>query len=520
MLHIQGEPVGGSADHQELVRKVSSLPSLFSKPEFWSELQCPDDSTADKVVRLKDTANQLINRFEEEGDTEFLEKAIAKLEQAFEHAQTPQMKVRIAGNLAVACLEHQPEYQRVRAGKVVLAQAIRIAADQGWWGEMTNLLDQSADFTRLRASEMEQQQNETLARRLRSAVRRLRDQAKLHGQAKPVRSALTIEQGEYGISDDQPIGTDNVHDCVVILARNIETKTCLVAHIDNGICPQFSLPLDRLGPGRIEMHLLGAKYSMQDGSWDNLSKVLNRLRTVPRSSAQKIDLISATVFGGSDQPQACVIDPRTGWLQHARAATHSPERRLRISITVLGQDKDLQEAFDLTRNDSYNAPFVGEMALKAYYNRFNGCSGDQISMEFGGDSERADILTAFLEDFNKAIQASDDWLQAQARIGLEQMVRRKGITLSQKQKDDWLHCKVPAMLKGIPRHLGKQAEAANAELGKFIRESLFSTNFFGMINLDKQGLKAIAYQYRGKLPRSPVTGRTATNRPGGGNNLA
>ena len=184
--------------------------------------------------------------------------------------------------------------------------------------------------------------------------------------------AHRVEGGEVGFSANEPIGTDNTHDCVTVMLRDPVTKKTALAHIGGDTTeesleliwrgmPYFGIPLEmRLLGGRqlpitvpeTDDSYLYAKKNNDIARW-NVEKVVRFFHEKP------VNVLSADILS-PDQPAVVVVDPKTFGIEEKVPGKSNPNATAANALGVLYTGNYLEEgpeghnplrhAFDLTRS--------------------------------------------------------------------------------------------------------------------------------------------------------------------------
>lgn len=177
-----------------------------------------------------------------------------------------------------------------------------------------------------------------------------------YASATPIQGhSYMISQGCYGLSQDKPIGTEHVGNCVAIILRNPQTNLTSLIHFDDPTDPKSLDKAFEVFEGQpIEAAIIGAKYAetddpnfkgyYQDTSRTNLLTVLNFL------AAKNATLTSAWI-ADSKQPHHFVIDPKSGQIQVGTPSIPDPEQKILFATRYLSDGPhDIALAYDLTKS--------------------------------------------------------------------------------------------------------------------------------------------------------------------------
>ena len=167
----------------------------------------------------------------------------------------------------------------------------------------------------------------------------------------PLRTdAHRVEQGEIGFSANEPMGTDNVCDCLAVIVRDPVTKKTALAHVDaatgHGALKDVFDRMPKPGPQDppLQVRLVGSSQTTNPNAKRNLSRVISSLQD------QHVDILSADVLN-EKAPSTFVVDPKTFEVKEAFPARDNPDRYIATGIklvTTANDNAGLRVAFDLT----------------------------------------------------------------------------------------------------------------------------------------------------------------------------
>ncbi len=166
------------------------------------------------------------------------------------------------------------------------------------------------------------------------------------------KSAARVEQKEFGISDTQPIGTDNVSQCVALMVGckpdGADNYTVALAHIDyetdvSGIRQMIGA----MPEGKKQVRIVGARFDQDAKSKNNLARVVAEL------ALHNVDIISSSVHQGDYGASAVVVDPKDFSIKEACAMGDSRLARAACAHPLLTSDgmHPMRKAFDFTHSD-------------------------------------------------------------------------------------------------------------------------------------------------------------------------
>ncbi|HAJ89789.1 MAG TPA: hypothetical protein DCM27_02055 [Rhodospirillaceae bacterium] len=177
-----------------------------------------------------------------------------------------------------------------------------------------------------------------------------------HKSATPIQDqSYMISQGCYGLSQDKPIGTQHVGNCVAIILRNPQTNLTSLIHFDAHTDPKSLDKVFQAFEGQpIEAAIIGAKYAettdqkfkgyYQDTSRTNLLNVLSIL------AARNVNLTSAWV-ADINQPHAFIITPKSGQMEVGAPSISDPEQNILFATRYFSSNNQaIALAYDLTHS--------------------------------------------------------------------------------------------------------------------------------------------------------------------------
>jgi hypothetical protein len=311
--------------------------------------------------------------------------------------------------------------------------------------------------------------------------------------------AYRVEQNEIGFSDEAPLGTDNVCDCICVIVRDPVTHKTGLAHIDcyTDIHSLQSL-FDRMpAQAQLEVKLVGACLGNDPTSMENMRKVINFFANKNVSTlSNEVNILSTDIYG-SDQPRALVVDPKTGDVTEQRPGKENPDKDIGNGLPwAENKGKPLHVAFDLTQSPK-RAPHLLAAKEIGYIQSY----GPQLPQK---NYAAARVMGA--NPWQLAIRAEHSRICAKAwQDAVQYLTEIVDRQIAEKEKAG---VKVPpehrngaiAILRTLPLHIGADADAFNRPLEEFIRTKLFRTsqdgttcrlNRFGLYNVQ---LRAVPYE--------------------------
>lgn len=307
----------------------------------------------------------------------------------------------------------------------------------------------------------------------------------------PNPDAIRVEQNEIGISDDQPIGTDNVCDCLCVMIRDPVTCKTALAHVDfRSDIASLEQILDRMPQDRqLEARLVGARFAPWDAltsqhgasaSQSNLQRVKDLLE------GRDINVLSADI-NDMRQPFTLVVDPKTFELREEVPAQHNPDEFIGNYLPWFETDqRPMHLAFDLTVSDR-RAPHLFH---QGHNQAVSAVEPDEI-YEKSKDRVYWPRLAASIQPM---MQVKKSYEEAVAHLVgvLDETVKRMGITLPDEDRED-----ISFLLGYRPLHVGANANAFNQPIADFIRKDLFTLDGNGCLQINQPGLRRL------ELPKVP-----------------
>ena len=161
--------------------------------------------------------------------------------------------------------------------------------------------------------------------------------------------AHRVEQGEIGYSATEPLGVDNINECVALAVRNRSSGMVAVAHVDISITEESlvqALHGMRRGAGEaLEARLLGARFPGGLASAQALRAAANAQKVQRCLERAEVTVLSADLFD-PDQPRSFVVDPEDFVLRHEVPAR--PHDQIVLSFgNIADSPRALRVAFDL-----------------------------------------------------------------------------------------------------------------------------------------------------------------------------
>ncbi|MDD3371288.1 MAG: hypothetical protein PHE27_05620 [Alphaproteobacteria bacterium] len=350
--------------------------------------------------------------------------------------------------------------------------------------------------------------------------------------------AYPVEENEVGFSDDAPIGTTNLGQCLCLIVRDRVTKKTALAHIDISTEEEsLKLILDRIPqtPDHpLEVRLVGAKKVFKDMSEYNLEKTLcflqgtnanilseyNLEKTLCFLQGTNANILSADILE-NDQPGSVVVDPHTFRIEEKAPGKPNPNKGL-LNAHIAKDYRDLQLAFDLTCSEQRAPILIPSAEVSRLHERFLNEDEDSLYSYF---KKYYSVLppTAMNLTFCLVPVCIEEILKLREeyRKSLNEVIAALDTTSSRLQKENVYLCGYDreSALKLLSRkeiHVGLGAPKANAPLIDFIEKDFFVPQNGSQYSCDLKGLKNFRFQaapYDTVAPSAPTRAQPAKSAP-------
>lgn len=412
---IRGLTVAGEApvldDVFETIKQLQSLPSGFERRFREQSYRNYYIDGASPAGTLELNANQASRIPITTSDVPRLNTAALYEEAAKLYGQTDK-RLEYVNNLSMAaqqylsCTYPQDDNGYLNPEKSIplLQQAVAVsAAEEHWYHAYrdTNFLYTALCHT---CAYYENTQPEKLAQYsfLLASVREQARGFSFQRQGGVAPDAHRIEEGEVGFSSHERIGTDNVSQCVAIIAQDPITLKTGVAHLDNQIdVTSLDHFFEQIGENRLKIRLVGARFHSDERSRQNIKAVMDYLKHVDA------DLISADIYASNCGPSALVVNPLTFQLEE-KVPTY-PSGNEAASNAILSftpHGKPLITQFDYTLAKDRAPIHMSRQALEEFREHYVGKTEWALESYFEnhGFQDRAICVHAALglqEAYNK-----------------------------------------------------------------------------------------------------------------------
>ena len=270
-----------------------------------------------------------------------------------------------------------------------------------------------------------------------------------------------------GFSSSERIGTDNISQHLVIVARDPVTFNTGLVHLDGLVKPDGKVDYKMLDktlsqffrnfpPNRLEVRLIGAMHTISRRSMTSLTGVMTYLAT------KNINVISADVLDGPSGPAAFVVDPQSFTISEKVAMKPTVNAAIGDAVILIGEPtKPLPIQFDFTRSTE-RAPILLNKDVLHHIRSNHLLTMNEAALEkhFGKMSDRplvVEHMLALLEVYRTQWDALSKTLDGVLR---GQGVDAKNAGLAHK------------LLEQQSFYVGEHATEANAPLHQWIRTSL------------------------------------------------
>ena len=314
------------------------------------------------------------------------------------------------------------------------------------------------------------------------------------------RSAHRIEEGEYGFSNLEKIGTDNVSQCIALVVQDPRTLKTGIAHIDNhndiGSLDTF---FSHFGQDRLNIRLVGARFNRDFRTNENISAVMEYL------SHKNADIISSDIYDGNNGPSTVVVDPITFSLEEkVPGRSNRNEAASNAVMLMTRKGKPLIEQFDFTTSTArtharkpihLNRRMLAELREK-YFNRQEWEIEGHLNTQQAYDRP---LLVTHMLGLEQAYTVEWNKLSTALEINL----KLHGIT-----GQPALQAHDALLRQSI--YVGENAETANKPLFDWINNQLIRDGVLQRTALDGPTATLNIYDPPGPLAADGFTGQTLT----------
>lgn len=299
-------------------------------------------------------------------------------------------------------------------------------------------------------------------------------------------AAHRIEEGEMGFSDHQRIGTDNVSQCIAVIAQDPVTLKTGIAHLDNeadiGSLDNF---FARFGENRLKVRLVGGRFDTDNRTRQNIEGVWRYLEH------RHVDIISADIYGGNGGPSAMVVDPHSFTLEErVPAKTNGNEHPANAVLLFTRQGKPLITQFDYTQSPDRHPIRLSARMRREFQTHCFGRNEAELETYLAsrGMQDRT-FLVSHLLGMEEAHQHAWQPLQS----ALEQEIATRGVPA-----DDAAAARTALNQQSF--YVGEHADRANAPLYQWISKQLFNG-----AELNDAALAGVSMEFNSYQPRIPTS---------------
>lgn len=281
------------------------------------------------------------------------------------------------------------------------------------------------------------------------------------------RDAHRVEEGTMGFSSSERIGTDNISQHLVIVARDPVTFKTGLVHLDGLVKPDGRVDYRMLDktlsqffrnfpPNRLEVRLIGAMHTNSRRSMTSLTGVMTYLAT------KNINVISADVLDGPSGPAAFVVDPQSFTISEKVPMKPTVNAAIGDAVILIGEPtKPLPIQFDFTKS-SERAPILLNKDVLHHIRSNHLLTMNEAALEkhFGKMSDRplvVEHMLALLEAYQR------EWTLLNTT--LDDVLRTRGV-----DRDN--AARAHKALEQQSFYVGEHAFEANQFLHAWIRDSL------------------------------------------------
>lgn len=286
--------------------------------------------------------------------------------------------------------------------------------------------------------------------------------------------AYRVEEGEYGFSCDQLIGTDNVNNCICLIIQNPKTKKTALAHISTDTQVD-SLPqiIDSLifQNTTLKARIVGARFDNTSSLYLKREKEL-LIKLIESLNDQNIDIISVDLFNPK-QPRSVIVDPKTFELTDEIASVSNPNAPIRIGKILLDASALLELSIDLTSSTERLPILLTFEEIKTLRAQFINKTESEIfewfkiNRDFCNDqiSKIVEYIVTLNEEYQKALK--------HIYSVIDNQIKKYDSTRILINDMDLSYLKQTILKKEL--YIGFGSEKANQSLIDFIENKLFST---------------------------------------------
>lgn len=321
---------------------------------------------------------------------------------------------------------------------------------------------------------------------------------KMQGEIDP--KAYRIETGEYCLSDDDKIGTDNIGQSIVVIAQNPHTRKTGIAHIDNATDVEtLGDFFGKFSDDRLQIRLVGARADKDYKTDENLTSIMQYL-----ARHVNCDIISADIYQGNKGPSTVVVDPHTFSLEEKVPTRTSSNEAASNAITLYltHKGKPLVEQFNFTQKRGRNPIHLNHRMLTQFREHCFGKNEWEVERYLRSQEvfdrplmvhHIQNLERAYNEQWTALNQCMDEAIERH-HIGPADAARAREALARQSL------------------YVGEHAEAANAPIMEWIRHQLFDEEHLKTTQI--KGPMADVNVYDPVTPSVPAGNLAHAIRPG------
>lgn len=161
------------------------------------------------------------------------------------------------------------------------------------------------------------------------------------------KEAVAIFEKDYGVSDDTPMGSPYIWQCVVLIARDPSTGRTLLMHVNIQITSEMikqAITTEFPNAKKLEFFQIGGCYDVKVASI-NVNNILNAIKGMKNAELKFFDVLKDY----NKTPKSIVVYPKTGKIVCKVATKAQPFDGERFFRAML-QDAEMLKAFE---NDKF-----------------------------------------------------------------------------------------------------------------------------------------------------------------------
>ena len=207
-----------------------------------------------------------------------------------------------------------------------------------------------------------------------------------HNSATPIQDpSYMISQGCYGLSQNEPIGTQHVGNCIAIILRNPENNLTSLVHFDAHTAPESLDEIFKSFKGQpIEASIIGGKYALERHPTIDDEELQKYWRETSRKNILTVfEVLAATNaqfksawFADQHHPHASPSDTKSGRMEASAPTIPDPEPNLIFATRYVHTQQNIALAYDLTQS-TQRIPVLLDAKTIAFLDRFNSANSQE-----------------------------------------------------------------------------------------------------------------------------------------------